>query len=111
MLQVAGFDLVCLVMYICTSLLEYEMTRTQIYLDDELKNELQIQSKIQDKKISQIIREILREKLLKKERAPIPIDEIAGIWSDRDFDTDEYIRNLRKSDRLERLYGKDFTRQ
>lgn len=81
------------------------MNRTQIYLDEQLSEALKRQSKIQKKKVSQIIREILRESLLSNNKKAESISDIAGIWSDRDFDTDEYIRNLRTSKRFERLYN------
>jgi len=80
------------------------MKRTQIYLDEELKNALKIQSNITKKKASQIIREILRDKLLTNESDFYSLNEIAGIWSDRDFNVNEYIREKRKGHRLNRLY-------
>ena len=80
------------------------MKRTQIYLDEELKNALKIQSNITKKKASQIIREILRDKLLTNESDFYLLNEIAGIWSDRDFNVNEYIREKRKGHRLNRLY-------
>lgn len=81
------------------------MNRTQIYLDEQLSEALKRQSKIQKKKVSQIIREILREHLLNNKNKVGSISELAGIWSDRAFDTDEYVRNLRTSKRFERLYN------
>lgn len=80
------------------------MERTQIYLDEDIKNALKIQSKITNKKASQIIREILRDSLLTKESDIHVLDEIAGIWSNRDFNVNNYIREKRKSSRLKRLY-------
>ena len=81
------------------------MTRTQIYLDEELHKELRLQSKIQKKKISQIIREILRENLLSDKRSIRSMKEIAGLWKDRDIDPEKYVRDLRKGTRFERIYG------
>ncbi|GBD91805.1 hypothetical protein BMS3Abin04_02537 [bacterium BMS3Abin04] len=82
------------------------MKRTQIYLDEELIDILRIESKLRKKKISMLIREALREKYLTKDKKVIYIENAAGIWSDRDFDTDKYLRNLRKSKRT-----KDFCRK
>jgi len=81
------------------------MNRTQIYLDEQLSEALKRQSKIQKKKVSQIIREILRESLLSNKNKAVSVPDLAGIWSDRNFDTDEYVRNLRTSKRFERLYN------
>lgn len=80
------------------------MKRTQIYLDDTLKDALKRQSKIQGKKISQIIREILRKHLLTDSTKASSVSDLAGIWSDRDFNTEEYIRKIRSSRRLDRIY-------
>lgn len=81
------------------------INRTQIYLDEQLSEALKRQSKIQKKKVSQIIREILRESLLSNKNKALSVSDLAGIWSDRNFDTDEYVRNLRTSKRFERLYN------
>lgn len=62
---------------------------------------MQGQSKIQKKNISQIIRKIFREYILKKKTDSI--SHSAGIWSDRDFDVNEYVKNLRNAKRFEKL--------
>jgi hypothetical protein len=80
------------------------MKRTQIYLDEELINILKIESKLRKKKVSMLIRETLRAKYLNKEKRIVLLDKAAGIWKDRDFDTNEYVRGLRKSKRLKELY-------
>lgn len=82
------------------------MKRTQIYLDEELIDILRIESKLRKKKISMLIRETLREKYLTKDKKVVYLENAAGIWSDRDFDTDKYVRNLRKSRRMKDLYEK-----
>lgn len=70
------------------------MNRTQIYLDEQLSEALKRQRKIQKKKVSQIIREILRDSLLSSKNKAVSVSDLAGIWSTRNFNTDEYIRNL-----------------
>ncbi|AMM39914.1 ribbon-helix-helix protein, CopG family [Candidatus Desulfofervidus auxilii] len=76
------------------------MKRTQIYLSDDLYFELKNRSK---RSISETIRQILRENLMpnKKEKILSSIDEAFGLWQDRKFDTETYIRNIRKGTRLD----------
>ena len=93
-------------MYICTSLNGIDMKRTQIYLDEELIDILRIESKLRKKKVSMLIRETLRDKYLNKNKKIVLLERAAGIWKDRDINTDEYVRALRKSNRLKELYGK-----
>jgi predicted DNA-binding protein len=89
-------------MYIYTSLKsEQDMKRTQIYLDEQLHEALLLLSKLKKKKVSEIIREILREKLIQKKEQIYVVKEASGIWADRDFDTDEYLRDIRSGKRLE----------
>lgn len=81
------------------------MKRTQIYLSDDLYFEIKNRSKKSKKSISEIIRRILRENLIpsKKEEILSSIDEVFGLWQDREFDTKTYIRNIRKGTRLDNL--------
>ncbi|MHB1685920.1 MAG: hypothetical protein ACYCVH_00850 [Ignavibacteriaceae bacterium] len=81
------------------------MKRTQIYLDEDIFHVLKRESEIKKKNISSIIRDTLREKFMKKKHSNA-VEAAAGIWKDRDFDVEEYIRNLREDDRLKELYGK-----
>ena len=76
------------------------MKRTQIYLSDDLYFELKNRSK---RSISETIRQILRENLMpnKKEKILSSIDEAFGLWLNRKFDTETYIRNIRKGTRLD----------
>jgi hypothetical protein len=80
------------------------MKRTQIYLDDDLYEALKAQSTIQNKKISEIISDSLKKNFRVKKHNYDKLLKIGGLWADRDFDIDEYIRNLRSGDRLKRLY-------
>jgi len=79
------------------------MKRTQIYLDKDIYQILKIESSLKNKNISSIIRDTLREKFISKKHSTA-IEETAGLWKDRDFDVDEYVRKLRKSKRLKELY-------
>ncbi len=83
------------------------MKRTQIYLDEDILQVLKKESHLKKKNISSIIRDTLREKFLKKKHLNA-VEETAGLWKDRDFDVEEYVRNLRKGSRLKELYGKDY---
>ncbi|MCL5028744.1 MAG: hypothetical protein M1480_06960 [Bacteroidetes bacterium] len=81
------------------------MKRTQIYLDEDIFHVLKRESEIKKKNISSLIRDTLREKFMKKKHSNA-VEDAAGIWKDRTFDTEEYIRNLRKGNRLKELYEK-----
>lgn len=94
-------------MYIYTPHLEYKMKRTQIYLDKDIYLVLKKESALKKKNISSIIRDTLREKFLNKKHTNA-IAAAAGIWKDRKFDVDEYIRKLRKGTRSKELYGEDY---
>jgi hypothetical protein len=75
---------------------KYFMKRTQIYLDEEIYSFLRKESSITGKSISEIIRDTLKEKLNKDISKLIKsAEEVFGIWSDKEFDTNEYIRSLR----------------
>ncbi len=82
------------------------MKRTQIYLDEELLSILKIESKLKKKKVSMLIRETLRAKYLNKDKKLLLLEKAAGIWKDRNFNTEQYIRKLRKGKRLKEFYGK-----
>ena len=83
------------------------MKRTQIYLDEDIFQVLKQESHLRKKNISSLIRDTLREKFIKKKHTNA-VEESAGIWKDRNFDVEEYIRNLRKGNRLKELYGKEY---
>lgn len=73
------------------------MKRTQIYLDETTFEFLKKESQVENKSISEIIRESVRERM-KHSKSGIKrgINSAFGIWKNRKFDTDEYIRNLRR---------------
>lgn len=73
------------------------MKRTQIYLEEETLEYLKNESKTTGKTVSQIIRECIDSRKSKKVSELLKRSRKAyGIWKDRDFDVDEYIRDLRK---------------
>lgn len=82
------------------------MKRTQIYLDAEIFAVLKVESKLKRTRISSLIREALREKYSVQEKKAIVIDKVAGIWKDRDFDVDNYVREKRSNKRRTSLYEK-----
>jgi len=79
------------------------MKRTQIYLSDDLYFEIKKRSKKSKKSVSEIIRDTLRESLMpnRKEEILSSIDEAFGLWKDREFDTEAYIREIRKGTRVD----------
>ncbi len=80
------------------------MKRTQIYLDEEIYKYLVEESKKTGKSISELIREKLRKEINKNTQKLIEnIRKTSGIWKDREFDTESYIRNLRKGNRIDSI--------
>jgi len=79
------------------------MRRTQIYLSDDLYFELKNRSRKSKKSISEVIRQTLKENLMsnKKEQILSSVNEAFGLWQNREFDIDFYIRNIRKGTRLD----------
>ncbi|MGD0134082.1 MAG: CopG family transcriptional regulator [Bryobacteraceae bacterium] len=82
------------------------MRRTQLYLEDDLWKTLHILARQSGSTISELVRKALREKYLddaaKRKEALL---SIVGIWKDRTDlgDTEKYIRDLRRDNRLRRL--------
>jgi len=80
------------------------LKRTQIYLDEEIYKYLVEESKKTGKSISELIREKLRKEINKNTQKLIEnIRKTSGIWKDREFDTESYIRNLRKGNRIDSI--------
>ncbi len=79
------------------------MRRTQIYLSDDLYFELKNRSRKSKKSISEVIRQTLKANLMfnKREQILSSVNEAFGLWQNREFDTDLYIRNIRKGTRLD----------
>ncbi len=81
------------------------MKRTQLYLDDQLWNALHTRARGQKTTISALVREAVRERYLGPEEAKRrAMLAFVGIRKDAPTtDAVEYIRNLRRGNRLERL--------
>ena len=102
--QILKIECFIVTMYIYTSLKDKKMKRTQIYIDEDLFEILKMQSKLKNKRISNLIRETLREKYFKKREKIGFLNNAAGIWKNRRFDTEKYIRTLRTDNRLKEFY-------
>jgi Ribbon-helix-helix protein, copG family len=82
------------------------MKRTQLYLEDDLWKTLHVIARQSRSTVSELVRKALREKYLdnaagRKEA----LLSAVGLWKDRTDlpDTEEYVRGLRKDDRLRRI--------
>jgi hypothetical protein len=80
--------------------------RTQLYLEDDLWKTLHVLARQSGSTVSELARRALREKYLdgagKRKEALL---SVIGLWKDRTDlpDTEEYVRGLRKDDRLRRI--------
>jgi len=82
------------------------MRRTQLYLEDDLWKTLHILARQSRSTVSELVRKALREKYLDDAaRRKEALLSLVGLWKDRTDlpDTEEYIRGLRKDDRLRRI--------
>ena len=82
------------------------MRRTQLYLDENLWNVLHTQARTRKTTVSELMREAVRERYLGGREAQLKaMREFVGIRSTRAEDPDpvEYIRSLRRGDRLDHL--------
>jgi hypothetical protein len=83
------------------------MRRTQLYLDDDLWNALHARARSQGTSISHLIRQAARERYLGNlEERRKAMEALVGIRKDRKDlpdSTEEYVRNLRRDTRIERL--------
>ena len=87
----------------------YIMRRTQLYLDDHLWSALHTQARSRKTSVSELVREAMRDRYLgKRDEQAKAMQEFVGIRKNRSESVDavKYIRNLRRSDRWERLNGK-----
>ena len=86
----------------------YIMKRTQLYLDEEMWNALHSRARSSRSSISELVREAVRDKYLGKlDQRRKAMQAFAGIRKDRkEFaDSEAYVRDLRRGERLERLAG------
>ncbi|MBF0565785.1 MAG: hypothetical protein HQK89_11120 [Nitrospirae bacterium] len=80
------------------------MKRTQIYLEDETYGYLISESQKSGKTMSEVIREIIKSDIDRKRENLLELSgKVFGIWNDKDFDTNEYLLDLRSSSRLHEL--------
>jgi len=71
--------------------------RTQIYIDETTYGNLKKESSLTGLSISEIIRESVQKKLGGRvERMLRAPDSVSGIWKDRRFDIDDFVRAARK---------------
>jgi metal-responsive CopG/Arc/MetJ family transcriptional regulator len=80
--------------------------RTQLYLDEDLWNALHVRARSQKTTISELVRHAIRERYLgKRSEQSKAMHEFVGIRKNRKepLDSVEYIRSLRKGQRLDRL--------
>ncbi len=85
------------------------MKRTQLYLDDDLWEILHTQARSQGTSISHLVRQAARDRYLGKlDERRIAMEAVVGIRKDRSDlpDSVEYVRRLRRGNRLERLHTK-----
>lgn len=82
------------------------MRRTQLYLDDHLWNALHARARSRKTTVSELVREAVRERYLgKRDEQMKAMQEFVGIRKERSDPQDavEYVRSLRRNDRLNRL--------
>jgi hypothetical protein len=82
------------------------MKRTQLYLDDDLWNALHVRARAENTTVSDLVRQAARERYLGKlDERRKAMQAFVGIRKNRPEFSDpvEYVRQLRRDDRLERL--------
>lgn len=87
----------------------YIVRRTQLYLDDHLWNALHARARNEKVTMSELVREAVRERYLgRMDERREAMRKFVGIRKERSEPPDavEYVRNLRRGTRLERLHRK-----
>jgi predicted DNA-binding ribbon-helix-helix protein len=82
------------------------MRRTQLYLEDDLWAALHARALQEKATVSELVRVAARERYMgNQENRRAAMRGIVGLWRNRVGmkDSEEYIRNLRDDDRLDRL--------
>jgi metal-responsive CopG/Arc/MetJ family transcriptional regulator len=85
------------------------MRRTQMYLDDHLWNALHARARSEKTTVSELVRAAVRERYLgRRDEQMKAMQEFVGIRKERSEPVDavEYVRSLRRGDRLNRLHKK-----
>lgn len=83
------------------------MRRTQLYLDEGLWNALHAQARREGTTISDLVRRAARDRYMSgMEERRSAMRALVGLRAGRSDmqDTEKYLRELRKSDRIERLH-------
>ena len=84
----------------------YIMRRTQLYLDDHLWNTLHARARSRKTTVSELVREAARERYLgKQDEQRRAMQEFVGSGkrSSDPLGSAQYVRSLRRGDRLDRL--------
>jgi Arc/MetJ family transcription regulator len=82
------------------------MRRTQLYLDDQLWTALHNRARSESKTVSELVREAVRERYIGKlDERRQAMQAIVGIRRETTGtpDSTEYVRDLRRGNRIERL--------
>jgi len=82
------------------------MRRTQLYIEDDLWKALHVEARREKTTISDLVRRAVRERYwVSREKRRDAMTAFVGIWSNREdlADAQQYVRNLRDDDRLDRL--------
>ncbi|HUY80997.1 MAG TPA: hypothetical protein VMU92_04670 [Acidobacteriaceae bacterium] len=83
------------------------MRRTQLYLDETLWSVLHREARSRNTTVSDLVRQAARERYLGDvEERRSAMRALVGLRAGREDvqDTEKYLRELRKSDRIERLH-------
>lgn len=83
------------------------MRRTQLYLDESLWSVLHREARSRKTSVSELVRQAARERYMSRlEERSRAMKALVGLRAERDDlpDTEEYVRELRKGDRIERLH-------
>ena len=73
------------------------MIKTEVYLNKKIYIYLKEQSKILHKTVSELVRESINEKMKENiEKIIKATKNVFGIWKDKDFNIENYIREMRK---------------
>ena len=77
------------------------MHRTQIYINDNEWAILKELASSKNKTVSDLIRTAVKKIYFGGQRLDLAkaLDNISGIWSDREIDTEDFIRKLRQGHR------------
>jgi len=85
------------------------MRRTQLYLDEHLWNALHARARSRKTTVSELVRQAVREHYFgKRDEQAKAMQEFVGIRQEpsESLDAVEYVRSLRRGNRLDRLQTK-----